>query len=277
MGGTRKRPRAGLRYEHATQSMVADDPIESIGQPALHVRSPVVEQLGAQFGWAFASGGRELKPRELEVARPIFGLSIDFRPVRVVKALFLNAPTTLGNYVRIENEKKFHDAVLVHELMHVWQYQTQGTRYISNSLCAQASAIWRTGDRNAAYEVFPNQLRDVRSIHDLSAERQARVVEFYFISTLMRSPDAEQRQRLRRPSFSHLASQFTPTNNGSEQFQQECADLDRLVAQIRMARPKGFVASYTEALSPPLGTGGIYDGQPDRIDTHIMPIFRIDF
>jgi hypothetical protein len=277
VGGTKRQPRAGLIWDPATESMTYSDTVESIGPPALHVRSPVLEQVGAQFGFAFAHGGRELKARELVVASSVFGLSIDYRPIRVVKGLFLNSPTTLGNYIRIENEKTFHDAVLVHELTHVWQYQTQGTRYISNSLCAQISAVVRTGDRNAAYEVFPHQLSEVRSIHDLSAERQARVVEFYFISTLMRSPDAEQRRRLRKGYFGYLASQFSPTHKTTEYFDRECAELERLVAEIRRARPKTFVTTYTEALAPPLGTGGIYDGQPDRINTYIMPAFRIDF
>jgi hypothetical protein len=275
MGGTRRK-REGLRWEPETGSLVADDPIESLGPAALQVRSPFLEQLAVQ-AQALSHRGRELKPRELEVARPIFGASIDYKPVRIVNALLLNSPTTLGNYIRIANERKFHDAVLLHELTHVWQFQTQGTRYISNSLCSQFSATLRTGDRDAAYEVFPSQLHSVRSFKDLSVERQARMVELYFIASLMRSPDRQQRDRVRTPAFSRLAMQITKPSDDAAQFEREYADLQRLVDEIKLARPREFVVNYYEALAPSLGAGGVYDGQSDRVDQHLMPVFRIDF
>jgi hypothetical protein len=69
MGGTRRK-REGLRWEPETGSLVADDPIESLGPAALQVRSSLLEQLAVQ-AQALSHRGRELKPRELEVARPI--------------------------------------------------------------------------------------------------------------------------------------------------------------------------------------------------------------
>jgi hypothetical protein len=61
------------------------------------------------------------------------------------------------------------------------EYQTRGTGYISNSICAQVAGAIGTGSRNAAYEIHPSQLHGVRSFYDLSAERQARTVEHYFV------------------------------------------------------------------------------------------------
>ena len=42
--------------------------------------------------------------------------------------------------------------VLIHELAHVWQYQTCGFRYIVSSLSAQLRAWAATGSRHAAYD-----------------------------------------------------------------------------------------------------------------------------
>jgi hypothetical protein len=43
-------------------------------------------------------------------------------------------------------------SVLIHELAHVWQYQTSGYRYIASSLWAQLRAWATTGSRRGAYD-----------------------------------------------------------------------------------------------------------------------------
>jgi hypothetical protein len=145
-GGAKSDPRRGLRREPATGALVSDVPIEAIGRPALHVRSPIGEQLFAQFGDAFSHRSRPLTLREIELARPIFGVSIRYELVRIVRTPLFNAPSTFGNTIRIEDPRLFNDMILLHELTHVWQFQTQGTRYESNSLCSQISAAIRTGN-----------------------------------------------------------------------------------------------------------------------------------
>ena len=81
---------------------------------------------------------------------------------------------------------------LIHELTHVWQYQTKGTRYISDSILHQVGAAIATGSRNAAYIVTADDLR-ARSIHDLPAEKQAVVVETFFADPSVRTNSDYQR------------------------------------------------------------------------------------
>ena len=44
------------------------------------------------------------------------------------------------------------EAVLMHELAHVWQFQNFGWRYIPGSLFAQATSWLKTGSRRGAYD-----------------------------------------------------------------------------------------------------------------------------
>jgi hypothetical protein len=75
---------------------------------------------------------------------------------------------------------------LIHELMHIWQYQTMGTQYISDSIWHQVGAAVATGSRAAAYEVTDADMR-TRSLSALPAEKQAVIVETYFANPNIRS------------------------------------------------------------------------------------------
>jgi hypothetical protein len=83
------------------------------------MRFPAVEQLTTQFGGTFAYDARRLTSGEIEIARPLFGSSIAYKAVRIVLGYFANAPTTLGNHVRISLESRLDESSLVHELTHV--------------------------------------------------------------------------------------------------------------------------------------------------------------
>jgi hypothetical protein len=186
-----------------------------------------------------------------------------------------NAPTTLGSYIRVSSAAKFDDSTLVHELTHVWQYQTQGTGYISNSMCAQIAGALGQGSRNAAYEIRPSQVHAVQSFHDLSAEHQARVVEFYFVSRLLRDPNPKLRERARR-EFWYLVQDLTDPSTDRAKSDAEVADLERMIADVRRARPISAIAIYEESLHGPGASHGLLDGLHGS-ERHIMPFLRIDF
>ena len=66
-----------------------------------------------------------------DIITDIFHDGVDASRVRIVETRILNAPTTLGNQIRVPPGWTFEGhnrPVLVHELAHVCQYQTQGTR-----------------------------------------------------------------------------------------------------------------------------------------------------
>ena len=102
------------------------------------VRIPLLENLGGQYGDLFAHSRRRLTQPEKAIAQPIFQSSVDLDEVQIVETGVINAPTTLGNHIRVSPGYSMDDATLIHELTHIWQFQTQGNGYISNSLYHQA-------------------------------------------------------------------------------------------------------------------------------------------
>ena len=151
------------------------------------LRFPTLELYSALHGGALSFGGRPLSASEWADALFIFGSSINYDKVRIVTAIVANAPTTLGNTIRIGMDGKITRKTLIHELGHIWQYQTKGTSYISNSLCAQVSASVSAGTRNAAYVISADELKRTTSIHQLSAEKQAVIIETYYADKSVRS------------------------------------------------------------------------------------------
>lgn len=252
-------------------------PLPPHGPPpnGLEVRSPMVEQLGAQLGSGLSRDERRLSVAEIAVARSVFHRAVQLEPVRVVTTEILSSPTTMGNVIRIKpfdpssgQKCDLDQCTLVHELTHVWQFQTRGAAYMSNSL-------WRQGlteGRDRAYMLKASQLRYIRSMMELSAERQARVVELYFVSTLLRSPDDAQELRARL-EFSRVTQDLSDIREDPDLFWAECRDLDRLIEDVRRARLISSEYLYGESL----GAHPAPHGQADAFAPPIMPIVRIDF
>ena len=106
---------------------------------------------------------RCLHPHEIAYAREIFGEAIDYGAVRIARGSLLatfSAPA-LGNRISLQPAHFAGDSldlnetgksVLIHELAHVWQYQSAGLGYIASSLGAQVRAWMTTGSRRGAYD-----------------------------------------------------------------------------------------------------------------------------
>jgi hypothetical protein len=213
-----------------------------MGDNDVRVRFPTLEIFAARNGGLLASRGRELLEAERRIARNVFIGSIDLDPIRIVEAAVANAPTTLGNYIRIAPGETIPQSTLVHELTHVWQYQTKGTQYISDSLWHQARATIATGSRNAAYEVT---IVPGKSIHRYTAEQQAMIVEQYFST----------------PSL------------------QSDPEYVRMIGEVRRARPIPASMIMEEAAFGPGGTNPFAVPDPSRPDAagRTIPLFRLEF
>jgi len=86
-------------------------------------------------------GTRPLNSQERDLLIRIFGDSINLDPVRVAYIRLISAGTaayTMGNTILIPVGTSTDTSTLVHEMTHVWPYQTMGTRYISDSALHQA-------------------------------------------------------------------------------------------------------------------------------------------
>ncbi|HEY0712227.1 MAG TPA: DUF4157 domain-containing protein [Polyangia bacterium] len=87
---------------------------------------------------------RGLSPAEVEQLRPIFGDAVAYEEVRIKEGragLFSanDRPFTTGNtiYMKMDPSHPAWGEILVHEMVHVWQYQNGGADYQSKSLAAQ--------------------------------------------------------------------------------------------------------------------------------------------
>ncbi len=155
---------------------------------AARFRLPALEALATQYGELFSRDSRPLTGDERADAVVVFADALDLHPIRIVSASIVNSPATLGNSIRAR-DGEMDRATLIHELVHVWQYQTRGTSYISDSVWHQVSATLTTGSRQAAYELTWEDLA-AGSIYDLPAEKQAVVIERWFAEPALRQhPD----------------------------------------------------------------------------------------
>jgi hypothetical protein len=87
---------------------------------------------------------RPLTKAERDILRRVFLNSVSLYNVRIVEGWcgvfgFNNRAFCLGNVIYMkDNDPSVVPEILVHECVHVWQYQNIGTRYSSDALGAQA-------------------------------------------------------------------------------------------------------------------------------------------
>jgi hypothetical protein len=137
----------------------------------------------------------------------------------------------------------------------VWQYQTRGTSYITESVYHNASGQIATGNRNVAYMNY--QLTAESAISDFTAEEQATIVGDYYEMTQIYTADP-------KPSWVVLRSRDLPI-------------YERLMAQVRASTPQEDSMIYQRSLmnQPPPG----FDLQPPGTQgfAPVMPLLEIRF
>lgn len=158
----------------AVARVLARDPSDVRRPSRLLPESPTLNIFALQNQQLFAGEVRRLTQPEKDIARTVFQDSLDLERVRVAVTSVLSAPTTLGNTIRSAT-REVETGVLIHELTHVWQYQTSGLRYISCALAGQIQGTVAHGDRNWTYEYDPTRT-DTR-FDDYGPEQQAYIIE----------------------------------------------------------------------------------------------------
>lgn len=178
------------------------------GKSGPYARLPTWE-LGANVAQkAFSGPETPLTDREKAIAVWVFGEgTIDLEAVRVVSgATTTGTPMVLGNTLRIPSGVKFSTGAIAHELTHIWQYQTSGTSYISDSFLKQACAYLETGDRDNAYKyaIVPG-----KRFVEYSSEQQAEIVEAWALNSKKRA-DPEYQRLISELRASKAPRRFTP-------------------------------------------------------------------
>jgi hypothetical protein len=128
--------------------------------------------------------GRSLTRGEATMAEAVFGAAVRLEGVRLHRGGFGPFAVTLGEHVflpghlaraDVSQADPFTQALLVHELVHVWQFQTRPLRTVASWAKAVVNGGYGRGLRAYRY-VLP--LGEYRK---LGLEQQASVVEHLFL------------------------------------------------------------------------------------------------
>src|SRR4051794_23995714 len=139
--------------------------------------SPTIDIYALRNQDAFIKSKRPLFQDEIDLAKTVYGSSLDLTRVRIAVTDVLAAPTTLANTIRVEKDP-IDNGTFIHELMHVWQYQTAGIGYVSCALAGQVQGTVAHGDRNWTYEYKPGTAGT--KLSDYGPEQQASIIEDAF-------------------------------------------------------------------------------------------------
>lgn len=138
------------------------------------------------------AAARPLTAEELVTLRGVFGDSLSYRNVRVVQGrcgLFgtNDRAFTLGNTVYLKGiDLADRPDILVHEVVHVWQYQHDGPRYTADALGAQVVYGWKG---RGAYEWRAELDRGRTSWRDFNDEAQGAYVQQLWAEGQLDAPD----------------------------------------------------------------------------------------
>ncbi|WP_165232838.1 hypothetical protein [Aquisphaera insulae] len=239
-------------------SNVPTDVLRNRRESPVQITSPVLEFSAIQLAALVNPIGRPFGLKEMAIIDDIYQGSVDAARVRVVETSILNAPTTLGNQIRVPPGWSFLDnkPVLVHEMGHIWQYQTRGTSYITDSVYHNASGQIATGNRNVAYMNY--RLRNDSNFTDFTAEEQATIIgDYYEITRIYKDTDPPPAWvALRRPDLPIY---------------------ERLIAQVRSATPRSDTTIYQESLMNQPQPGFDFSGPSDIRPMQVMPLIQFRF
>lgn len=127
---------------------------------------------------------RRLTPGEVALAQRVFGAAIRLDPVRVHAGGFGRFAVTVGSHLFLPDGLRQDDfavaepltrALFIHELVHVWQFQTRPLR----TLASWARAVL-TGGYGPGLPAYRYSL-PFGAFATLGLERQASVVEHAFL------------------------------------------------------------------------------------------------
>jgi len=177
------------------------NPLKALGDAAAWIGGKVISKFmetvsAIQSFLGIETKGRSLKPEEIELLRSMYGDSIDYSKV-VIKQGNLGAiewfdsdrPFVIGNTIYIPSKSwaylgadgSLEDNTLVHEMMHVWQYQNGGIDYLSKAIYTQ---LWGPsnpkGIGNDTGYYYNQDVVDGKPFEKLSPEQQAMLIEDAF-------------------------------------------------------------------------------------------------
>ncbi|MGL5083778.1 MAG: S8 family serine peptidase [Microcoleaceae cyanobacterium] len=158
----------------------------------------------------FKLNTRSLTNEEIEIARSVFGDSINYSLVRidewsisvpiarVIDGADRNRPYT--TFHTINTWGGMSDATLIHELTHVWQYENEGAIYIPEAIAAQNSDA---GYDYGGVTELQNQMNSGEGLMSFNREQQAHIVEDYYD---IREDDSND---VNLPTYTHFVQEVS--------------------------------------------------------------------
>jgi len=128
----------------------------------------------------FKFNSRGLYDWEIEMARPIFGDSINYDRVRIDEYAFAGPKQHRFCYVSfhtINSWTPMLNQTLLHELVHVWQFQKMGSVYIPRALAAQHSNL---GYNYGGVSTLRSYLQRGKTFLDFNLEQQGDIISDYY-------------------------------------------------------------------------------------------------
>jgi hypothetical protein len=123
---------------------------------------------------------RPLTPEELSIVREVFGDSLPYDRIRIDEKAYLGPPQWRICYVSfftINAWGRMPPDVLVHEVMHVWQFHRMGSVYIPRALSAQRS---KEGYDYGGGQRIGTRAASAGKLDDFNLEQQADLIADYW-------------------------------------------------------------------------------------------------
>jgi len=137
----------------------------------------------------FKFNTRAMTDHEISVAKSIYGNQINYRRVRLDEYAYLGPRQQSICYVSfylINSWGKISDALLIHELVHIWQYEQMGAIYMPRALAAQMS---HTGYDYGGLHGLRNALSMTGDLRTFNLEQQGDIVADYYRIRNGQSPE----------------------------------------------------------------------------------------
>jgi len=123
---------------------------------------------------------RPLYDWEVTLAREVFGDSIDYKRVRIDEYAFFGPKQKRFAYVsfyHINCWGAMQNSILIHELVHIWQYEQRGAIYMARALRAQYS---QKGYDYGGIAGLMKHLENQQDFLSFNYEQQGDIVADYF-------------------------------------------------------------------------------------------------
>ena len=123
---------------------------------------------------------RPLTNWEINLAKDIFGNSINYKRVRIDEYAFVGPRQHRFCYVSfnlINSWGPMQNSIFIHEMVHVWQYENLGAIYIPKALSAQYTT---EGYNYGGVETLKQYMQEGKDFLDFNYEQQGDIVADYY-------------------------------------------------------------------------------------------------